>query len=737
MERNKPHLWIPEQEITDVSKKPTGRKNDYGLDYVEHGEVLSEGLRDIVAFYQKLEAADFSEEEDTMAFRVILQEKEDISNTKNLLEEEGIKINAVRDKRHAVVSTRKTTFKALQNKVEQYKDAGVKKDFQLIEAFAPFTGADKKTSSLLKYFQDYQDDNTVDVQFMLMPKMDADAKVRVQARISEKIAYSQGRIEDAPYHLTDGTVIIRAIVSASALNKISEDPGIYRVEQTVFFGNIAPATVLLYPKATGLKPDVSIDTLPAVVVLDDGVDFPDELESVVSIHWQASDCKSGAFGDHGTAVASKVAFADLGAQLEEGLLIPRARIIDARIADDHEMSPNVFLSRIQEAVANFAQVAKIFNLSYNANMPIEGDQISILGSEIDMLCKKYSICFVISAGNHQLVFTENTLDDIIDDDDSRIAEPADAMLGITVGAVVGVTHTGSVSKENQIAPYSRRGPGFCDFYKPDLVAYGATQLKDGTVPTDLYAICQKHDGVYALAGTSFTAPVVAGDLAEILSVVPGQDVFLAQALLYNGARHMYDINSLTKDEVNMLGNLYGRGLSSPAISMYSSEDSVSYIHSGTLNRLTKERVKFHMPSVIADMKVKRGEKKVRVTVTCIAHPPIDRDKGSEYSAAYIRTSIHRINSKGRNVVDNPSVSDNRNPWDTCYHFSKEFSAFDAGDWEVWLELFTRWDIRDDEEISYALVITVEDLTMAGNLYSETIRETAGRFKPIETVRVKV
>ena len=72
---------------------------------------------------------------------------------------------------------------------------------------------------------------------------------------------------------------------------------------------------------------------------------------------------------------------------------------------------------------------------------------------------------------------------------------------------------------------------------------------------------------------------------------------------------------------------------------------------------------------------------------------------NEYVSAYVSASIHRLNSNGKNVTDNPSVSEKRKKWDTCCHFSNEFSSFSPGDWEVWLELFTRWSIADDQEIS--------------------------------------
>lgn len=90
----------------------------------------------------------------------------------------------------------------------------------------------------------------------------------------------------------------------------------------------------------------------------------------------------------------------------------------------------------------------------------------------------------------------------------------------------------------------------------------------------------------------------------------------------------------------------------------------------------------------------------------------------------------------KNVTDNPSVSEKRRKWDTCCHFSNEFSSFSPGDWEVWLELFTRWSIADDQEIPYSLVVTLEDLTSSNNLYSEIIRETAGRFQPMQALRMQ-
>lgn len=737
-ESTKSHLWIPEQEIDNVGKKLTGRSNQYNLQYSEHGQKLSQGLQSIVDFFQNLQSSDSLDEKDLITFKVILQDMEDFALQKDFIENEGLTINAVKDSRHAIVSAPQDVFDNLQRRVSRYREKGIKKDFQYIQGFEPFSAEDKKTTSILRHIKENPDAVTIDVQMMLLPDMAPDVQQRAEANITEKIRQKNGTLQGAPYQLTDGTSIIRASISPSGLNEIAEDPHIYRVEKTAFFHGLQSSDVSSLSVGLQLDDNIDVSSLPTVVVLDDGVSLPSGLENIVPIHWQATGCKKNStFGNHGTPVASRVAFGYAGKYRAKSFLTPRARIIDAQIADADSIPEDVMLKRIREAVDAFADAAKIFNFSYNASNCIEGDEMSILGCELDLLSKKYGVRFVISAGNHDLCRTQNTLRDIISDDESRIASPADAMLGITVGAIVGFDYPESISRRNEIAPYSRRGPGFCGFYKPDLVAYGATQLRDGRVPEDLFAFCLSKAGWCLLPGTSFTAPTVAGDLAQTLTVVPDNDIGLAQALLYNGVTPLYEKSGIGQGEIDLAGNLYGRGLSSPENSMYSSEDRVSFLNSGTMNRLTKKRVKFYIPSAIADLKLKRGKKKIRVTVTCIAQPPVDRTKGSEYSAAYISASIHRLNLNGINVVDNPSISDNRNKWDTCYHFSKEFSSFGSGNWEVWLELFTRWGIQDDEEIPYSLVITVEDLTAAGNLYSEIVRETAGRFTPVQPVRITV
>lgn len=733
-EDQKQHLWIPFEEVQEVTKKPMRITEDRGLDHAEHGSKLSQGLMEIMSAYDKLKSGDSLSEEDIMVFKLVLPEGETVAGQQKFIEDEGMKINAVKDSRHAIVTSSKSMFERLSGRVGTYKDQNKLKGYQNIEGFEIYTAEEKQASSLKRYLEQQKDVLTIDIQMMFIPHLDKDVQSKAVGKLEEKIRQVEGKLQRQPYQLSDGTAVIRALVPMSSINNLADDGAIYRIEQTAFFQIMAPSSLNPFSSALNIDPNMDVDALPVVAVLDTGVEFPPELEQLVPIHWEASSC-SGFTHYHGTSVASKVVFSHIGWQLTNEHLVPRAKVIDCKIYDQANNAQDVMIERIREAVENFSTLTKIFNLSSNIKRPIEGDELSIMGYELDVLMSKYKIKFVISAGNHDLVASCSTLEEILGDDDIRIAEPADAMLGITVGSIVGAHHDSSISKVNDVAPYSRIGPGFAGFYKPDLVAYGATQYSDRSVPRDPYSIVlAPRGGFLADCGTSFTAPVVAGDLAELSSVVPNNDIVLAQALLYNGAQQLWDTRKISQDEADYIGNLYGRGLSAPQISKYSSPHRVSFLRTGTLNRLTKQRVKFHVPTVQAEAS---GNNTTRVTITCITDPPIDKTKGADYLGAYIRASIHKLDKNGKNVGANPKVSDNMNKWDTCYHGSNIFSGFSAGSWEVWLELFTRWGIENDDEIPYALVVTVEDLTQTNDIYAEIIRETAGRFQPISNVRVTV
>lgn len=568
---------------------------------------------------------------------------------------------------------------------------------------------------------------------MLVPNLGDDINGLAIQRIVDKISGQSGSVQEEPYYLSDNTPVIRAIIPSSSLFHYENDSAIYRIEETDFFNADAASKNAIDLNDLEIDDSISVDTLPIVTVLDSGVNFPHRLESLVVEHW-ADGASRGGDTEHGTKVASRVAFKYICDQLPGTKIVPRTRIIDCNILDG-SVPVNVFIRRIQNAVASFKDISKIYNLSANATTPIEGDEMSILGYELDELHLKHNVQFVVSAGNHQLWSTESSLEDILDDDDSRVSAPADSMLSVIVGAASGENHPNCLSTFNEITSYSRRGPGFNGFSKPDLTAYGGSIINIAgsvSVPEDKYSLMLDKNGKLTPdAGTSFTAPVVAGDLAEVLGVVPSQDILLAKTLLYHNTKPIWDEDSITDEELSFAHNLYGRGLSNVDESKYSSPSKVTFVRTGTLNRVTKERVTIFMPEILA---AQVGRNVAKVTVTCISMPPVNRTKGTEYLGAYIRASLKKSSSDGRLIPVTQDTKEGRQKWDVCHQFTKLFSKFEAGDWQIWLELFSRWD-DESLDVPYALAVTIEDVSNTLDVYSEV--EALNRYHAMNTIRLRV
>lgn len=734
-ENQRPHFWIPDEEVEQVSKKLTSRTTPRDIVFSEHGAKLSQGLQMVK------QAVDTAQDDDSLrdvglyVFKVEFPQGEKIQHKSELFSKNGMHLNAVKDERHAIVSTTRQQFQTLKNRVGAYTANGTNRThFDHIESISPYIGTEKNSNELRKKVYIAKPPETVDIQLMFIPNLQPKEYEQAISKVKEKIIATKGIIQQEPYYLSDNTPVIRVIIPSNTLSRYENDLAIYRIEETRFFSAGVDNYLGAIPTTAQIDSAVDINGLPVVAILDAGVNFVSPFDQLIVNHWKAPGSLGGDC-EHGTRVASKAAFSDLSTQLAASPIVtPRARIIDCNILDG-SVPENILIQRIQNAVSVHSGLAKIFNLSANASSPIEGDEMSIIGFEMDVLQLKYDVQFVISAGNHELWQTESSIDDILDDDDSKISPPADSMLSIVVGAVVCENHTGSLSGKNMIAPYSRCGPGFAGFSKPDMCAYGGTIVLDddgARVPCDSGALVMTKAGtIEPDAGTSFAAPTVAGDLAEISAAMPGDDMLLAKALLYHNTKPLWEVDDMDNDELTFAHNLYGRGISSVSDSKFSSPSRVTFVRTGILNKITKERIKIYMPEILA---AQPGRNVAKVTVTCLSRPPVDRTKGCEYLGAYIRASLKKSHPDGHLIQVSQDYKEGRKEWDVCHQFSKMFSNFNAGDWQIWLELFSRWD-DDHIDVPYALVATIEDVSETLDVYSEV--QAQNRYQAINALRLKI
>ncbi|MFD9287586.1 S8 family serine peptidase [Streptomyces sp. NPDC060030] len=238
-----------------------------------------------------------------------------------------------------------------------------------------------------------------------------------------------------------------------------------------------------------------------VAVLDTGVDsahadLPKGSKVVAERDFTSSGNVSDHFG-HGTHVASTVA--GTGAHsggLYKGVA-PGAQIISGKVLGDDGYGDDAgIITGMEWAVA---EGARIVNLSLGSK---DTPGVDPLEEAVEVLSRDTSTLFVIAAGNDG-------------PGASTLGSPGTADAALTVGAV---------DVDDQIAPFSSRGPRLGDAaVKPDVTAPGVniTAAAASGSRFDLDpGIPHPADGYLTISGTSMATPHVAGAAAILLQRHP-------------------------------------------------------------------------------------------------------------------------------------------------------------------------------------------------------------------------
>ena len=200
---------------------------------------------------------------------------------------------------------------------------------------------------------------------------------------------------------------------------------------------------------------------------------------------------------------------------------------------------------------------------------------------------------------------------------------------------------------------------------------------------------------------------------------------LTKLLIIHSAKQLWEAEGLKEEDKRFYKKLYGNGLCNIEDALFSEESKVTFLCTGTMNRLNKQRVKFYIPELASE---KPRKNPFVVKITCLSDPIIDYQKGEEYLGTFIDASLHKLSSTGKNTNANPAKTlTGRRKWQPYQHFENVFYTGQPGDWELWLQLHTRWDVADDFEVPYALAITIEDPLRQMKLYSAIQNEVASRY----------
>jgi hypothetical protein len=255
--------------------------------------------------------------------------------------------------------------------------------------------------------------------------------------------------------------------------------------------------------------------LPTICLMDSGINDIPQLRDIVFLKDGFTgflDFNDGCSGKgHGTPVAC---LATYGEDLNEA----KARIISYKVYSDDR--PNVAHRGFLRAIDKYSQNTRIFLSSVNidANHP---DFVAILDNKI----QAKNICVVFSAGN---ILPADFLGCIANGlpypryiPSFPIKSPAEAVTIMAVGAISKMDSTRTIAHANELAPFTTCGTGnpfLFDCPKPEVVQHGGNICPDrSTSGVGVRTICKDGSQTHDLVGTSFSAPLSARILAEIVA----------------------------------------------------------------------------------------------------------------------------------------------------------------------------------------------------------------------------
>ncbi|KIN80195.1 S8 family peptidase [Clostridium botulinum] len=222
---------------------------------------------------------------------------------------------------------------------------------------------------------------------------------------------------------------------------------------------------------------------------------------------------------HGTMVTSAALFGDLKNMTSNKLTIPTIKVESFRVLPLEDESDYVDLyeviDKIEDIVPKRPDI-KVFNLSLGPVGPIQDDTITRFTYALDRLSKDGERIFAIAVGN----------DGSYGEELGRIQAPSDSVNNIAVGAYE------QNNKTIQRTEYSCMGDGREGAkVKPDVVEYG------GSINNQMHFISPVEGEKLFDCGTSFSTPVVARKLVEILEYSSIRYPLTAKAILIHTSNH--------------------------------------------------------------------------------------------------------------------------------------------------------------------------------------------------------
>ena len=438
--------------------------------------------------------------------------------------------------------------------------------FRQLDAVRQWSPADRLTESVRAYWQDMLEEGQTNVRFEI--ELTARSATRTHQQCREEIQQLVGelggqvlrwcQLEAIGYHAalveTDARAIRRLL--SNELPAIAHCPRVWRFQPQAQMLGIGATESDPPVVATPLPTASGPNTAPMVAVLDG---LPQENHELLAGRLWVED-PEGIAADypvsdrvHGTAMCSLVVWGELAANgrpQHPALSTPVyiRPIFEAGDADlngrREERFPHsqLMVDLIERAVRRIkvgdgevpatAPGVKVINLSIGNQYAPFHREPSPLARLLDWLSDKYSVLFVVSAGNHSMALDMPLGDTTFaaltaaqkeslawtalagQASERRMLSPAEAVNALTIGALH-ADNAGALPHylsdpfpAGATSPVSAVGLGFKDSIKPELYHPGGRALfrEDVTTPNGVHRIKPPPPNAKPLAGLRAAAP---------------------------------------------------------------------------------------------------------------------------------------------------------------------------------------------------------------------------------------
>lgn len=716
---------------------PSGGKTYTRDDYSSHGQYLSRKVEQTSKSIDRKSDRDLVDE---VVYSIRSAKDSKIKESRHKLKSIGVDVIKIdpRDSTVGIAASTRSDFKILQKKIETYANSEShvgKSYFAAIESFEEVDPISKIDAELLE-------EGFHNCILYLYSRFSDDEQLRVLQNIIRLI----DDVNTSDEQLTQqrvGSKFLKTSSSGLALNAILPREQIIYIATAYNSVRLikANSTLRIQPATVGdpVSPMVSVAPVKhdvTVGVLDSGIATGSRLLRPF-LNGRYEDLGLGVTfdTDHGTLVASRIIYGgDIEQQVASGSLNPVCMVHDIPIfykdatGRDRALTEADVIDILNNFVLRYPEV-KIFNLSFGTKKPIIDFSISALASELDSLCKKYDKLFVIASGNmhHSEPHDWATFPAYVGDAAQRITAPAESLLSIAVGSYAHAQSMNDVSLPMQLSAFSRSGPGMDGGIKPDLVSVGGNcYVRRGAADFRSESATAGLDGagtsIAYNVGTSFSAPLVTHNCAQLLGDNPGASANLLKCYLLHFSSNV----GLNGAVAHRPDNNYGFGEFQAADYFGNHTNRLLFAYEGGITASEYVHIPFHIPRAFDTQTSKR----MKIKFTVIHNPEVDSENPAEYSLSDILFEISKnFNGSKRKVGGtNASLSKYSSKWNPVIKYERVFDReFSSGEWEIRLRLNTRGALDENYKQDFAILIECIDETNTIDVYTRLLSDFGSHY----------